>query len=68
MNVKMAYKVSDVVVNSIPVIFVSDSVNGSVYSGMSNIMVETNNCINFTGKRYPQVFDTAVYLAKTLDK
>ena len=63
----MAYKVSNVVVNSTPVVFVSDSVYGSVDSGMSDIVVESNYSVYLTGKWYLQVFDTAVFLAETLD-
>ena len=63
----MAYKVSIVVVNSTPVVFVSDFVYGSVDSGMSDIVIESNYSVCFTGKWYLQVFDTAVFLAETLD-
>ena len=63
----MAYKVSNVVVNSIPVVLVSDSVYGSVDSGMSDIVIESNYSVYFTGKWYLQVFDTTVFLAETLD-
>ena len=64
----MAYKVSNVVVNSTPVVFVSDSVFGSVDSGMSDILVESNYSVYLTGKWYLQeVFDTAIFLAETLD-
>ena len=59
----MAYKVSNVVVNSTPVVFVSDSVD----SGISDIVIESNYSFYFTGKWYLQVFDTAVFLAETLD-
>ena len=65
---KEAYKVSDVVVNSTPVILVSDSIDGSVDSGMSDIVIESNNSIYFRVKWYLQVFDTAVFLAETLEK
>ena len=65
---RVAYKVSDVVVDSTPVIFVSDSVNGSVDSGMSDIVVEPNYSIYFSVKWYLQVFDTAVFPAETLEK
>ena len=60
----VAYKVSNAVVNPIPVIFVSDSVDGSVDLGMSDIMVESDYCVNFSRKWYLQVFYTAVFLAK----
>ena len=58
---RVAYKVSDVVVDSTPAIFVSDSVDGSVDSGMSDIMIESNYSIHFSVKWYLQVFDTAVF-------
>ena len=63
----MAYKVSNVVVNSTPAVFVSDSVYGSVDSGMSDIVIESNYSFYSTVKWYLQVFDTAVFLAETLD-
>ena len=63
----MAYKVSNVVVNSTPVVFFSDSVYGSVDSGMSDIVIELNYSVYFTGKWNLQVFDTAFFLAETLD-
>ena len=63
----MPYKVSNVVVNSPPVVFVSNSVYGSVHSGMSDIVIESNYSLYFTGKWYLQVFYTAVFLAQTLD-
>ena len=63
----MAYKVSNVVVNSTPVVFVSNSVYGSVDSGMSDIVIEFNYSVYFTGKWNLQVFDNAVFLAETLD-
>ena len=63
----MAYKVSNVVVNSTPVVFVSDSVYGSVDSGMSDIVIESNYSVYFTAKWHLQVFDIAVFLAETLD-
>ena len=47
---RMAYKVSNVVVNSTPVVFVSDSVYGSVDTGMSDIVIESNHSVYFTGK------------------
>ena len=53
---------------SSPVIFVSDSVDGSVDSGMSDIMVESDYCVNFSRKWYLQVFDTAVFLAEALNR
>ena len=65
---RVAYKVSDVVVDSTPVIFVSDSVDGSVDSGMSDIVIESNYSIHFSVKWYLQVFDTAVFPAETLEK
>ena len=65
---KEAYKVSDVVVNSTPVILVSDSIDGSIDSGMSDIVIESNNSIYFRVKRYLQVFDPNVFLAETLEK
>ena len=65
---RVAYKVSDVVVDSTPVIFVSDSVDGSVDSGMSDIVIESNYSIYFSDKWYLQVFDTAVFPAETLEK
>ena len=46
---RVAYKVSDVVVDSTPVILVSDSVDGSVDSGMSNIVIESNDSIHSSG-------------------
>ena len=49
---KEAYKVSDVVVNPTPVILVSDSIDGSVDSGMSDIVIESNNSIYFRVKWY----------------
>ena len=64
----MAYKVSNACVNPTPVIFVSDSVDGSVDSGMSDIMVESDYCVNFSRKWYLQVFHTAVFLAETLNR
>ena len=63
----MTYKVSKVVVNSTPVVFVSDSVYGSVDSGMSDIVIESNYSGYFTGKRYLQVFNTTVFLTETVD-
>ena len=63
----MAYKVSNVVVNSTPVVFVSDSVYGSVDSGMSDIVIKSNYSVYFTGKWNVQVSDTAIFLAETLD-
>ena len=66
-ELRMAYKVSNVVVNSTPVVFVSDSEYGSVDSGMSDIVIESNYSVYLTGKWYLQVFDTAVFLAETLD-
>ena len=65
---RVAYKVSDVVVDSTPVIFVSDSVDGSVDSGMSDIVIESNYSIYFSDKWYLQVFDIAVFSAETLEK
>ena len=64
----MAYKVSNAVVNPTPVIIISDFVDGSVDSGMSDIMVESDYCVNFSRKWYLQVFDTAVFLAETLNR
>ena len=64
---RIAYKVSNVVLNSTPVVFVSDSVYCSVDSGMSDIVIESNYSVYFTGKWNLQAFDTAVFLAETLD-
>ena len=64
----MAYKVSNAVVNPTAVISVSDSADGSVDSEMSDIMVESDYCVNFSRKWYLQVFDTAVFLAETLNR
>ena len=63
----MAYKVSNVVVDSTSVEFVPDSVYASVDSGMRDFMIESNYSVYFTGKWYLQVFDIAVFLAETLD-
>ena len=63
----MACEFSNVVVNSSPVLFVSDSVYCSVDSGMSDIVMESNYSVYFTGKWYLQVFDTSVFLAETLN-
>ena len=63
----MAYKVSNVVVNSTPAVFVSNSVYGSVDSGMSDIVMESNYSVYFTSEWYIQVFDTIDFLAETID-
>ena len=47
---RVAYKVSNVVVDSTPVIFVSDSVYGSVDSAKSDIVTESNYSIHFSVK------------------
>ena len=65
---RVAYKVSDVVIDSTPVIFVSNSVDGSVDSRMSDIVIESNYFIYFSDKWYLQLFDTAVFLLKLLQK
>ena len=66
---KAACKVSDVAVDSTPVIFVSDSVDGSVDSGMSDIVIEFNSCTNVLQWQVvsPGIW-TAVFLAETLEK
>ena len=53
---RVAYKLSGVVVDSTPVIFVSDSLDSSVDSRMSDIVIESNSSIYFSGKWYLQVF------------
>ena len=63
-----AYRISYVIVNSTPVILVSDSIDGSVDSGMSDIVIESNHSIYFRVKWYLQVFDTTVFLAEILEK
>ena len=60
-------RVAYAVVDSTPIIFVSDSVD-SVDSGMSSIVIESNNCIYFSNKWYLEVFETADFLAETLEK
>ena len=64
---RIDYKVYIVVVDSTPVIFVWNSVDGSIDSAMSHIVIESDYSIYLSDKWYLQVFDTAVVLPDTLD-
>ena len=65
---RIDYKVYIVVVDSTPVIFVWNSVDGSTLdSAMSHIVIESDYSIYLSDKWYLQVFDTAVVLPDTLD-
>ena len=64
---RVTYKVSDVFVDSTSFIFVPDSVDGSIDSVMSDIVIESNYSIYFSDKWYLWVFDTAIFLAETLE-
>ena len=64
---KITYKFTNVVVNAIPVVFVSDPVNSSIDSGVSDIVVETNNIIDFSVNWNLEIFQVSILLPQTLN-